>query len=132
VQLIETLAPEALIVHVDRLERRGRLLGALQAGDNVAFIAESGRALVGELALTRASGMLGLGVRSGWRRRGVGTALVRAAEEWARTNDLRRLAALVREENNSGLAFLRGLGFREERRFDDDAGDGLVALGRTL
>jgi ribosomal protein S18 acetylase RimI-like enzyme len=132
VELIETLPPEALVVHVARGERWRRLLGNLLAGENVGFVAESEGEIVGELALTRGSGVLGLSVAEPSRREGVGTALVEAAIEWARANGLGRLESLVRPENEAGLAFLRSLGFVEEERYEDPEHGRLVALALEL
>lgn len=50
------------------------------------------------------------------RHRGVGRALVRAAEAWARTMGCREMASDARIENDAGHAFHRAVGFAETQR----------------
>ncbi len=59
--------------------------------------------------------------REGWyvvpenRRRGVGRALLVAAEEWARTRGCRELASDTQPDNSASIAAHRALGFSEAR-----------------
>jgi RimJ/RimL family protein N-acetyltransferase len=55
-------------------------------------------------------------VESGWRGRGVGTALVAAAIEWARARGLHKLALSVFPHNEAAIALYRKFGFLEEGR----------------
>jgi ribosomal protein S18 acetylase RimI-like enzyme len=123
---MERLRGAELVVHVDGDERRSRLLQHLELDANVAWVAEIDGEVVGELALDRDTGMIGMSVAPEWRRRGVGSALVAAASEWARTHEVSRLEALVRPSNDGGLAFLGRSGFAVEERGD------LVGLGLEL
>ena len=124
VAVMERLQPDELVVHVDAQERQDRLRRHLELDANAAWVAAVDDEVVGELALDRDAGTIGMSVAPEWRRRGVGSALLDAAAEWARRHGIGRLEALVREENEAGLAFLTRSGFIEE-----ETGP-LVALGR--
>jgi len=52
-----------------------------------------------------------LAVREGSRRRGIGTALVRAAETWIAEREVERVEVRVAVRNGSGQAFWRALGY---------------------
>jgi ribosomal protein S18 acetylase RimI-like enzyme len=53
-----------------------------------------------------------------WRGRGVGSALVAAAIEWAREQGLHKLSLAVWPHNAAAIALYRKFGFEEEgRRF---------------
>jgi ribosomal protein S18 acetylase RimI-like enzyme len=62
--------------------------------------------------------MYRLAVRSDWRRRGVGTALVRAGEERLRACGARRITALVVLEDDVASSLWSSVGFA----FDEDVG----------
>jgi GNAT superfamily N-acetyltransferase len=77
-------------------------------------------------------------VASGWRGRGVGTALVAAAIEWARARGLHRLSLSVFPHNEAAIALYRKFGFLEEgrrakhmRRANGDLWD-LIEMGLLL
>jgi RimJ/RimL family protein N-acetyltransferase len=61
-------------------------------------------------------GEIGMLVDSGWRGRGVGTALVRAAIDWARGQGLHKLCLEVFPHNTAGIALYAKCGFAEEGR----------------
>jgi ribosomal protein S18 acetylase RimI-like enzyme len=50
------------------------------------------------------------------RGRGVGTALLQRAEEWASTHGIERLVAGIQSDNSSGLGFYEHAGYRENGR----------------
>ena len=87
---------------------------------------ESGRAIgFAELSIrSHADGCdsRGVGYLEGWfvdaahRRKGAGTALVRAAEQWAREQGCTEFASDVEIENDVSLAAHRFLGFEEVSR----------------
>jgi RimJ/RimL family protein N-acetyltransferase len=61
-------------------------------------------------------GDLGMLVGRGWRGRGVGSALVPAAADWARGHGLHKLCLEVFAHNTAAIALYRKCGFREEGR----------------
>jgi RimJ/RimL family protein N-acetyltransferase len=80
-------------------------------------IAEGG--LVGEIHIDPSwmgFGEIGMMVAADWRGRGVGTALVAAAIEWARARGLHKLALSVFPHNHVAIALYRSFGFVEEGR----------------
>jgi RimJ/RimL family protein N-acetyltransferase len=62
------------------------------------------------------SGELGMLVAADWRGRGVGSALVAAAIDWAREHGLHKLALSVFPHNEAAIALYRKFGFVEEGR----------------
>jgi RimJ/RimL family protein N-acetyltransferase len=58
----------------------------------------------------------GMLVDRGWRGRGVGSALVRAALDWARGQGLHKLCLEVFPHNAAAIAMYRKCGFVEEGR----------------
>jgi RimJ/RimL family protein N-acetyltransferase len=98
-------------VDVDRLAESWQLDGTL--------VALGGTELVGELRVEPSwfgFGEIGMMVASDWRGRGVGTALVEAAIEWARARGLHKLSLGVFPQNDAAVALYRKLGFVEEGR----------------
>ncbi|HTT00436.1 MAG TPA: GNAT family N-acetyltransferase [Streptosporangiaceae bacterium] len=61
-------------------------------------------------------GEFGMLVGRGWRGRGVGSALVRAAADWARGQGLHKLSLEVFAHNTAAIAMYRKCGFTEEGR----------------
>jgi RimJ/RimL family protein N-acetyltransferase len=61
-------------------------------------------------------GELGMMVAAPWRGRGVGTALVAAAIDWARDRGLHKLSLGVFPHNETAIALYRKFGFVEEGR----------------
>lgn len=120
-------------VDIDRLAAGWNLDGTLVAvADDV---------IVGELTVHPSwmgFGEVGMMVASGWRGRGVGTALVAAAERWAREHGLHKLALSVFPHNQAAIALYRKCGFIEEgrlvrhvRRADGQLWD-LIEMGLPL
>jgi len=111
----------ALVADVDR--ERGEELdeAALRSLllDAVLFVAEAEDGIAGNLGvhgIDGASASLGMSVAAAWRRRGVGTALIEAAIEWARAQNLDRLRLEVLADNAPAVALYRKLGFVEDSR----------------
>jgi putative acetyltransferase len=84
-------------------------------------VAEAEGGLVGRLSVARdphpASAHvadLGLMVAREWRRRGVGRALMLAAEEWARAAGVTKLELHVFPYNEAALALYERLGYERE------------------
>lgn len=61
-------------------------------------------------------GDLGMLVQRDWRGRGVGSALMRAAIDWARDHGLHKLCLEVFAQNAAAIALYRKCGFAEEGR----------------
>jgi ribosomal protein S18 acetylase RimI-like enzyme len=61
-------------------------------------------------------GEIGMAVAREWRGRGVGSALMEAAIDWARAQGLHKLSLGVFAHNAAGLALYRKYGFVEEGR----------------
>jgi RimJ/RimL family protein N-acetyltransferase len=82
----------------------------------VAFAADE---LVGVIFVVESSfgfGEIGMMVAADWRGRGVGTALVAAAIEWARVRGLHKLTLGVFPHNEAAIALYRKFHFVEEGR----------------
>ena len=59
---------------------------------------------------------LGMAVARDWRGRGVGSALLEAAVDWARARGLHKLSLSVFPHNDAAIALYRKHGFVEEGR----------------
>jgi RimJ/RimL family protein N-acetyltransferase len=83
------------------------------------LVALAGGEVVGELRIEPSSfgfGEIGMMVAADWRGRGVGTALVAAAIEWARARGLHKLTLSVFPHNDAAIALYRRFGFVKEGR----------------
>ena len=100
-----------------------RYLKALRRHPHAAvYVAVSdGGEVVGRLSIARdqhpASAHvadLGLMVDAGWRRRGIGTGLLRAAVDWARERGVQKLELHVFPYNEAAIALYERFGFARE------------------
>jgi RimJ/RimL family protein N-acetyltransferase len=83
------------------------------------FVALAAGEVVGVIVVIESSfgfGEIGMMVDADWRGRGVGTALVVAAIEWARARGLHKLTLGVFPHNAAAIALYRKFGFVEEGR----------------
>jgi RimJ/RimL family protein N-acetyltransferase len=111
-----------------------RYLRAIRRYPNAAvFVAEDEGAIVGRLSIARDEhpasrhvADLGLMVAASHRRRGIGTALLQAAVQWARTAGVTKLELHVFPWNTAAIALYERFGFEREgyrkshyRRGDD-------------
>ena len=120
-------------IDVDELAASWKIDGTLIA------LAQGG--IVGEVRIDPSwmgFGEIGMMVAADWRGRGVGTALVAAAIEWARARGLHKLALSVFPHNDAAIALYRKFGFVEEgrlvrhvRRADGQLWD-LIEMGLLL
>jgi RimJ/RimL family protein N-acetyltransferase len=81
------------------------------------FVAVATGEVVGNIFVIESGfgfGEIGMFVAAEWRGRGVGTALVAAAIEWAKAHDLHKLTLSVFPHNAAGIALYRKFGFVEE------------------
>jgi putative acetyltransferase len=84
-----------------------------------ALVAVAADAIVGWLDVGQTSfgfGELGMAVDREWRGRGVGSALLAAAIEWAREHGLHKLSLTVFAQNAAAIALYNKFGFVEEGR----------------
>ena len=87
------------------------------------IVAVGGRRVIGHLGIsreehpvTRHVASLGMFVHPEWRGRGVGTALMRAALDWAGQHGVEKLALSVYPGNDAAMGLYRKFGFVEEGR----------------
>lgn len=83
------------------------------------LVAVTGAEIVGSLHVDRSRfgfGEIGMAVSREWRGRGVGSALLTAAIEWARERDLHKLSLSVFPHNEAAIALYCKFGFVEEGR----------------
>jgi putative acetyltransferase len=83
------------------------------------FVAVAGGELLGSIHIARSNhgyGELGMAIVREWRGRGVGSALMVAAIEWAREQGLHKLSLGVWPHNAAAIALYRKFGFVEEGR----------------
>lgn len=121
VAVAELAAQLGYFATLDAIQQR--LAAALAASDQAVCVADAQGAVIGWIQVvqwvTLDSGafaeITGLVVDAGWRSRGVGRALVRWAQDWARQRALPRLRVRSRIERQAAHAFYRGLGFDAEK-----------------
>ena len=92
--------------------------GSSTCVEKARFVAERDGLLVGELYVGRQMGVADLGmlVRDGHRRTGVGSALVDACVEWCRASRVHKVTLHVFPHNEAAIALYRKCGFTEEGR----------------
>jgi RimJ/RimL family protein N-acetyltransferase len=102
-------------------EERRYLRSVSRHSDAAVFVAETNGAIVGRLSVARdihpASehvADVGLMVAHEHRRLGVGTALMQAAELWAREAGIEKLELHVFPHNDPAIALYEQLGYRRE------------------
>ena len=88
-------------------------------GADTSVVAVAGGQIVGMVHVEvsrHGFGELAILVGPGWRGRGVGSALVQAAIDWARDRRLHKLCLEVFPHNAAAIALYRSAGFAEEGR----------------
>jgi RimJ/RimL family protein N-acetyltransferase len=102
-------------------EERRYLRSVNRHSDAAVFVAETNGAIVGRLSVARdihpASehvADVGLMVGQEHRRLGVGTALMQAAEQWAREAGIEKLELHVFPHNDPAIALYEQLGYQRE------------------
>ena len=98
---------------------RTAIFTAGMADEAGTFVAVSGDQIIGLIHIKPSHhgfGDLAMLVDRGWRGRGAGSALVRAAIDWARGQGLHKLCLEVFAHNEAAIALYRKSGFTEEGR----------------
>ncbi len=103
---------------------RQRLAAAADSPGMLALLAEADGSVVGEMFFRNGNrrriahrGAFYLSVAAGWRRRGVGTALLQTLIEWAEANPLiEKLNLAVLANNQVAIRLYRRWGFRTQGR----------------
>ena len=98
------------------LEERTAVFARTVSGSIVAVAAGRVVGLLHVEASRHGFGEIGMAVDRAWRGRGVGSALVRTAIDWARGAGLHKLCLEVFPHNAAGIALYRRAGFTEEGR----------------
>ena len=118
--LYESVAAEGRYIAgelpVDRSRRRSAWI-ALAEGDSAgaSFVAEAGGTLVGMASVTGVSPLdLGMMVAAPWRGQGVGTALLVACIDFARTSGAHKICLEVWPHNDAAIALYERHGFVQE------------------
>jgi RimJ/RimL family protein N-acetyltransferase len=121
--VLETVAAEGKWIGteapIDRAERSSRLSEGIEDGTNVMFIAEVDGRVVGGAGLhqmTRHTGLFDLGmmILEEWRRRGIGSALVRHLIDAARDRNAYKISLQVWPHNEAAIALYERFGFVKE------------------
>lgn len=110
--------------HVDEEEERAWIARHAEDPDRLLLVAEVGGQVVGLLGLEcgaryrlRHRATLHLAVAQAWRGRGVGTALMGCALDWARAHPrIEKVSLAVLADNERAIALYRRFGFQEEGR----------------
>jgi len=100
---------------IDRAKVQARFTESFIAGNGRMLVAEVGDGIVGSVGLT-GSGLLDLGmaVRTEWRGRGVGSALMDAAIDWARWSGAYKITLQTWPHNEAAIRLYKRCGFEQE------------------
>jgi RimJ/RimL family protein N-acetyltransferase len=107
----------------------------LRTGEGLALVAEAGGDLIGTVQISMERnvvsshvGTLSIVVADDWREVGIGSAMVRAALEWARAKGLLKVALAVFPDNERAIAVYERAGFVREglRRRQYRGGGGVL------
>jgi ribosomal protein S18 acetylase RimI-like enzyme len=97
---------------VDRRETASAWRSLLETGHGTLLVADAGDTIAGLAVMVgRGTPELGMLVAEGWRRRGVGRALVDACVEWARAAGAKEIVLHVFPHNTAAVALYERHGF---------------------
>lgn len=102
----------------DRDERRGRLERSVDDPRRGSFVAVADADVIGAAGIgweaDAVPATMGMMVAAGWRGRGVGSGLLAACIEWARSSGTHKLVLDVWPHNEAAIALYRKFGFVQE------------------
>lgn len=120
----------------DRVERADRFREFCADDTKANLVAEIDGVAIGNLGLhPSGDGLLGLGmtIREGFRGQGIGSALMEATLEWARSTEAHKIELQVWPDNERAIALYEKFGFEREgylrshyRRKDGSLRDAVV------
>jgi ribosomal protein S18 acetylase RimI-like enzyme len=128
VELWKAVAAEGRFIRTERVDRsvryyRRRFFKRPTSREQATLVAVVGDRVIGHLHVaredspwTRHVASLGMTVAADWRGRGVGSALMAEAIEWARSAGVEKLALSVYPDNDVARALYAKFGFQEEGR----------------
>ncbi|MGH9012247.1 MAG: GNAT family N-acetyltransferase [Acidimicrobiia bacterium] len=101
---------------LDRDARRAGFDRAVARDDSVLFLADAGGAVVGSIYASLSGGVVDLGmfVVAGHRGGGIGSALLEAVIDWARTQEAHKVSLAVWPTNYPAIGLYARYGFRIE------------------
>ncbi len=108
----------------DSVEFQAQQIQAILASPNsMIFVADAGEQLAGYIALfggrfrrIRHSAHIVIGILKEYRGRGLGSKLMKAALDWAKTSNITRLELTVVEDNKAAISLYKKHDFKEEGR----------------
>lgn len=102
----------------DRVERRKRFSEGLDDPKRGSFVADAGGRIVGSAGVGRDADAipaeLGMMVLAEWRGKGIGTGLLEACIEWARSSGTHKITLEVWPHNEAAIGLYRKFGFVQE------------------
>lgn len=103
---------------LDREERRAVFVRTLENPNAASFVAEADQRIVGNLGVTMSGGIaeFGMMIRDGYRGQGIGSALLEACLDWARSAMAHKVALSVWPHNVAAIALYKKFGFEIEGR----------------
>jgi RimJ/RimL family protein N-acetyltransferase len=101
---------------IDRDARRTGFDRAVARDDSVLYLADDGGAVVGSIYASLSGGVVDLGmfVAAGFRGGGIGSALLEAVIDWARTQEAHKISLAVWPTNYPAIGLYARYGFRIE------------------
>jgi RimJ/RimL family protein N-acetyltransferase len=127
-QMWEEVVAEKRFIRTEEVRRSARYYRRMYFKDSwtrrqASVVAVVGDRVIGHLGVAREEGQatdhvasLGMAVSSDWRGKGVGTALMTKAIEWAKEMGVEKLALSVYPHNEAARALYLKFGFVEEGR----------------
>ena len=120
VDLFETVAAERIYIGaeapIDREDRRARLLRTLESTTDGSLVAVAPGKIVGQIGLKSMRGLIDIGmlVSPDMRGRGIGSALLQAGIDWARSQGAHKMILQVWPHNQAARELYAKFGFIEE------------------